>query len=100
MNAVLNAGINPSARLTATISPAGSIQAEVAPGASLRATITQGPMITSGIPNYEGPYEIRPAVQVQELQTAEKRMKDNLLILEIPYAEVTNTSGGMTATIG
>ena len=100
MSADLNAGINPSARLTATITPAASIQAEVAPGASLRATITQGPMITSGIPNYEGPYEIRPAVQVQELQTAEKRMEFNLLVQEIPYMEVSNTSGGTTATIG
>lgn len=102
MSAVLNVSTGAVApdQLTAVLTPERSLQATLTPGESLSATISQGPMIIGNCPDYDGPYEIRPAVQPQELLTAEKRMKDNLLILEIPYAEVTNTSGGMTATIG
>jgi hypothetical protein len=39
-------------------------------------------------------------VHAQEFQTKELRMKQNLLVQEIPYLEVSNTSGGTTATIG
>ena len=49
---------------------------------------------------YMGDYKIRPLVEAQKLQTKHKVMTDDLTVLEIPYAEVTNTSGGMTATIG
>ena len=49
---------------------------------------------------YNGDYTVRPLVEPQTLETKHKIMTDDLTILEIPYAEVTNTSGGMTATIG
>lgn len=49
---------------------------------------------------YLGGYKIKPQVEAQTLQTKHKVMTDDLTVLEIPYAEVSNISGGMTATIG
>lgn len=49
---------------------------------------------------YEGPYIVTPKVEQQELATRAKTMTDNVTVLEIPYAEVSNLSGGYTVTIG
>ena len=49
---------------------------------------------------YEGSYEIKPTTESQILQTKEKLMKDDLTVKAIPYAEVTNSSNGITVTIG
>ena len=49
---------------------------------------------------YQGDYEVTPQVNAQTLPTKTMVMKDDVTIHEIPYAEVTNTSGGLTATIG
>lgn len=49
---------------------------------------------------YDGSYEVVPQVAPQTLETQHKVMNANVTVHEIPYAEVTNTSGGMTATIG
>lgn len=49
---------------------------------------------------YAGPYAVTPKVRAQTLLTAEKRMESNVFIYSIPFASVTNDSGGMTATIG
>lgn len=48
---------------------------------------------------YEGAYEVTPSIEEQILQTAEKVMKDDLKIKEIPYAEVSNPAGGTTVII-
>lgn len=49
---------------------------------------------------YEGEYEITPKLQTQTLPTAQKTMTNNLIIKEIPFSEVGNTSGGTTVCIG
>lgn len=49
---------------------------------------------------YEGPYIVTPKVEEQQLATRAKTMTDNVTVLEIPYAEVSNLSGGYTVTIG
>lgn len=49
---------------------------------------------------YEGEYIVTPKVESQTLDTAQKLMRADVLIKEIPYAEVTNTSNGKTVTIG
>lgn len=49
---------------------------------------------------YEGPYEVKPVVEPQTISTKEKLMKEDLVVLAIPYVEVTNTSNGITVTIG
>ena len=52
------------------------------------------------LPEYTGAYNVTPNTQLQTLETAQKALMDNIKVFAIPYAEVTNTSGGITATIG
>ena len=49
---------------------------------------------------YDGTYEIIPTTDFQLLLTMDKYMEDDVLVHPIPYAEVSNVSGGYTATIG
>lgn len=49
---------------------------------------------------YEGAYKVTPSVSNQTLETANKLMQSNVIVEEIPYAEVSNNSGGKTASIG
>lgn len=53
------------------------------------------------IPKYEGSLEITPNTKEEQiLQTAERYCMSDIKVLKIPYFEVSNTSGGTTATIG
>lgn len=52
------------------------------------------------LPEYNGAYSVTPNLQMQVLETAQKALMDNIKVFAIPYAEVTNNSGGITATIG
>lgn len=49
---------------------------------------------------YNGTCEVVPKQAEQVLETQNKYMDDNITVRAIPYAEVTNESGGYTATIG
>lgn len=51
-------------------------------------------------PVYDGNYTVTPAVTEQTLKTAQKKMVADVKINKIPYFEVSNNSGGTTATIG
>ena len=50
--------------------------------------------------SYDGSYEVTPTLVQQILQTKNKTMVNDLTIKSIPYSEVTNTSNGITVTIG
>lgn len=52
------------------------------------------------IPEYEGEYFAIPKVEEQTLFTKNKKMKNNVEISAIPYAEVANLANGKTVTIG
>lgn len=52
------------------------------------------------VDDYDGSYRITPKVQAQRLDTEGKHMKEDLLVLAIPYSEVSNTAGGNTVHIG
>lgn len=53
------------------------------------------------IPAYDGSYEVTPlAYTEQVLETTGKRMEGDVTVLEIPYYETTNESGGYTVNIG
>jgi hypothetical protein len=52
------------------------------------------------IPEYEGEYFVIPKVEEQTLFTKNKKMKNNVEISAIPYAEVANLANGKTVTIG
>lgn len=49
---------------------------------------------------YDGSYQVTPKTASQTLATANKLMQADVMVNEIPYAEVTNNSGGKTASIG
>lgn len=49
---------------------------------------------------YLGEYEVTPMVKAQTLFTAKRVLEHDVLVKEIPYAEVTNLSNGKTVTIG
>lgn len=50
---------------------------------------------------YDGEYEVTPMPYTSQiLPTANLVMHNNVNIREIPYSEVSNLSGGVTATIG
>lgn len=51
-------------------------------------------------PTYEGTYDITPACEEQILFTADKILKQDIKVNQIPYAEVSNDKGGSTVTIG
>ena len=50
--------------------------------------------------SYDGSYEVNQEIGQQILQTKNKTMVTDLTIKSIPYSEVTNTSNGITETIG
>lgn len=51
------------------------------------------------LPNYEGDYTVIPKVYEQTLATKNKSMTDDVTVEAVPYAEVSNPSGGKTANI-
>lgn len=42
---------------------------------------------------YDGDYEIIPKVNAQTIETKNKKMKENLTVLAIPYYETSNPTG-------
>lgn len=52
-------------------------------------------------PEYDGAYEITPLPGTDQiLATAGRVLTENVNVLEIPYYETTNESGGYTVSIG
>lgn len=50
---------------------------------------------------YDGEYIVKPLpYESQELQTQEKFMENNVVVLAIPYFETSNISNGLTVYIG
>ena len=85
-----------------------SLKGSIASKKSLKGSITTKEKI-SGFVNvggmiqqesYDGSYEVTPTIGQQILQTKNKTMVNDLTIKSIPYSEVTNTSNGITVTIG
>ncbi len=63
-------------------------------------TVVDGRWMADDLPQYDGEYSITPSVNEQTLETAQTYLDADIKINKIPYAEVSNSSGGMTATIG
>lgn len=58
-------------------------------------------IVSDNIDTYEGPYSVEPRSDSDQiLATAYKKMKQDVTVKKIQYAEVSNTSGGTTVTIG
>lgn len=83
-----------------TIEVAGTISGELTPLQNVSGNLSlPTERITPYIP-YEGPYEVIPDFIDQTLETATKIMSDDVVVKEIPVAEVSNPAGGVTLTIG
>lgn len=64
---------------------------------SSQASVSQN-YIFGGVP-YDGDYEVTPTASEQKLNTANKLLKNNVTVHEVPYYETTNESGGYTVSI-
>lgn len=86
---------------TVTVEDSPSI-IEISPGNGgyTVAAIEQARSIVFEPPDYDGDYEVTPKVTAQLLATNNRAMRSDVEIRGIPYASVSNPSGGMTATIG
>jgi len=49
---------------------------------------------------YSGSYEVTPAVNSQNIPTAQKFLKYDMTVKAIPYYDVSNLAGGTTVYIG
>lgn len=56
-------------------------------------------VLQEGLDAYKGDYEITPTVKGRTLETAKKFVEADIVIKEIPYFDVGNTSGGSTVYI-
>jgi len=52
------------------------------------------------IPSYSGPYEVKPALESQTLETEGLLMRQDVTVEQIPIYIVSNNSGGDTVIIG
>lgn len=53
------------------------------------------------LPTYDGEYTVTPKPFLEQvLATKNKSLVDDVTVLEIPYSEVSNPSGGITCNIG
>lgn len=53
-----------------------------------------------GCVDYTGTHEVTPQTTAQVLQTADKRLTDDITVLAIPFYEVSNEAGGSTFCVG
>lgn len=52
------------------------------------------------LPYYTGPYEVVPEVDKKVLETKDKSMAEDVVVLEIPKYQFDNTAKGQTVVIG
>lgn len=64
---------------------------------SNQAKISQN-YIFYGVP-YDGEYEVTPTASEQHLDTANKLLKRDVTVHEVPYYQTSNESGGYTVSI-
>lgn len=64
--------------------------------------IFKGEMSLGGdiLPYYTEAYVVVPKIIEQNLDTDNKSLTNDITVKAIPYEEVSNTSGGLTVTIG
>lgn len=63
-------------------------------------TVSRGVWTAQPLPVYEGTYVVTPITGDITLETSQKYMESDVVVEKIPYGEVTNSAGGVTASIG
>ncbi len=89
-----------TATIHATLTVGGTVTGTVTAQQTIRGLITPADIVTSQLPYYTGEYTVTPSLDAQILDTQGKAMRDDVVVLEIPYYETSNPQGGYTAIIG
>lgn len=90
--------LSSSGQLSGEISSAGTLVGSLSSSQGLTGKLTIPSAI--GVEVYDGEYEVTPKMfEGQTLATKNKLMEDDVVVLEVPYYEVDNTSGGTTVYI-
>ncbi len=89
-------GVQVLSALSGTISGEDTLRGKLSDETGLNGNIC----VTKEYNTYTGEYEVTPkAFTPQVLETANKVMKENVTIAEVPYWETSNESDGTTAYI-
>lgn len=93
---------NQNGNLVGTLKPQGVLTGTVNKTLGvLKGKISKPTLVTGDLPIYDGPHIITPLVDnPQILSTAGRYTKHDIIVEEIPYAEVSNSAGGTTVIIG
>lgn len=82
------------------VSTVQSLEGEVFSTLPISGSVSPG-SIAPRVPLYDGVYQVIPLPELDIiLETANKRMLDDVVVKEIPYYQVSNQAGGYTVTIG
>lgn len=81
------------------VSSSPSVKFRFGQPASPAMAVELGRPVYMGGETYEGPYDVTPKVTAQTLQTAQKLMREDVSVREIPYFDVSNPAGGNTIYI-
>ena len=57
-------------------------------------------IVRQDLPDYDGPYEATPSGENQVFQMTDRTTRENFTVKPIPYEEISNAAGGLTAVIG
>lgn len=90
----------PRASIHAVVRDRGKINGTVMARHTIRAQVTPSDFVIGDLPYYTGEYTVTPSLDAQILDTQGKAMRDDVVVLEIPYYETSNPQGGYTAIIG
>lgn len=82
--------------ISGEISAEQTLQGSITSEQSLRGTVSQQ---IEHDTYYEGAYEVTPKITEQTLETADKVMRTDVTVHEVPYSEVRNEAGGLTVNI-
>ncbi len=82
--------------ITGEISAKQSLTGELTAEGRLQGTVSQDIVHDT---YYEGSYEITPKLEDQVAPTADKVMRADMTVKEIPVSETTNPDGGTTVVI-
>lgn len=85
--------------LQGTIAAIQPLNATIENNLKLSGSVGIGGVSKDSLEKYDGVYEIIPRTFSQVLETSQKFLSEDVLVEEIPYAEVSNTANGITATI-
>lgn len=86
-------------KITGSLSVANKVIGKISTNRKLVGNISMP--IAEAIEIYRGAHIVAPSVwREQTLRTKNYKVTDNIVVEKIFYAEVSNESGGLTATIG